>query len=624
MSVPLGCYAMIGHGFVNFHRNLARLLPAGKHLNIELCDPPNMVNRQPSVKARMHRRLLGLLALIGLAALAGVPSAQAASWTLGRELCHAVTPLTWPADATPAAFQCRGLPTGYQRGSLWLRVDLRAMPLDRSNLTLMLHNSRFDRLRVGFAYADGATRWQQIGSGAFGDHWRAGGQIVFAAPHRDAPVQALVLRFDRLAAFPLLRMRLMGGDESSMQATVLAMAVGGALMLLLLGAIYNVSLAVAVRRQFPAWQGAWAACMVVWGSFWSQLDLLVVPGMAGAPSAQICTALACLAITLATFSALTALAPRDVPRLLRRVTLGISLVVGVLGLPLALMREGPIELCAAVLGVLTLANLLAVAACLTVAWRRGSPEARAFAGAWALPMAVLASTQMFETDHLLWGGGSQLMVLLAAAWQTLWLSVAATHRFTRIRHERDRARQAEASAHELARRDPLTALRNRRGFIEMAEMMLTRARDQASPLAVLVIDVDRFKAVNDTHGHEAGDGVLCTLAHRLERWDGDLCTVARFGGEEFAVMVAGLTGYPLAQFAELVREGIEDCDHGPVLGTITVSIGVAEARPGSFDFQTLYRAADEALYRAKRQGRNRVVLATPVPVSAPLHLVHSA
>ena len=559
----------------------------------------------------MQRWLYGLLALIGLAGLWGVPAAQAASYALGHDLCHAVSPAPLSVDAPVPAFQCHGTPSGYQQGSLWLRVDLAAVPIERNGLTLMLHNSRFDRLRVGFAYADGVVRWQQISSGAFGDRWRAGGQIVFTAPHRDAPLQGLVLRFDGLASLTMLRM----------QATVLAMAVGGALMLLLLGAIYNVSLAVAVRRQFPAWQGAWAGSMVVWGAFWSQLDLLVTPGMAGAPSAQICTALACLAITLATFSALTALAPADVPRLARRITLGLSLGVGALGIPLALMRSGPIELWASILGMLTLANLMAVAVCLTLAWRRGSPEARAFAGAWALPMLVLASTQCFDTDHMLWGGGAQLMVLLAAAWQTLWLSVAATHRFTRIRQERDRARQAEASAHELARRDPLTGLRNRRGFIEAAEAMLARAQADANPLAMLIIDVDKFKAINDTHGHEAGDAVLCQLARRLERWDGDLCTVARFGGEEFAVMVAGLTGNPLMQLADCMREGIAACDHGPALGTVTVSIGVAEAAE-SFDFQSLYRAADDALYRAKRQGRNQVVLAAPAPRQ--LHLAHSA
>jgi diguanylate cyclase (GGDEF)-like protein len=126
--------------------------------------------------------------------------------------------------------------------------------------------------------------------------------------------------------------------------------------------------------------------------------------------------------------------------------------------------------------------------------------------------------------------------------------------------------------------------------------------------------VDKFKAINDTHGHDAGDRALCTLAARLERWDGDLCTVARFGGEEFGLMISGLTGPALAQFAERVREGLAQCDHGEALGRITVSIGLAHAS-ASTDFQTLYRMADEALYEAKRQGRNRVVIAGHPPAS---------
>ncbi|MDE1916521.1 MAG: GGDEF domain-containing protein [Sphingomonadales bacterium] len=575
--------------------------------------------------------LLLLLCALASACLGAVAS-QAATpnpvatgpWNLSHDTCHAVTAIPVSENAPLPPFQCRGQPAGYQRNSLWLRVDLTPLPVDRHNLTLMLHNSRFDRLRVGFTYADGVTRWQSIGTGDFGEHWRAGGQIVFSAPHRDAELQGLVLRFDRLASYNLLRMRLMAGDESSLQATVLAMVVGGALMLLLLGAVYNLSLAVALRLQFPAWQGAWAGCMVIWGAFWSQLDLLVIPAMAGAPSAQICTVLACLAITLATFSAVTALARAHVPLALRRITLALGIGIGLLGLPLGLMREGPIDVWASILGVLTLANLLAVATCLTLAWRKGSMEARAFAGAWAVPMAVLASTQMFDTDRLLWGGGAQLMVLLAAAWQTLWLSVAATHRFARMRLERDRARQAEAQAHELARRDPLTGLPNRRGFMERAQVMLDRAQSGGTALALLLIDVDKFKAINDAHGHEAGDAVLCTLGQRLARWDGDLCAVARFGGEEFAVAVAGVSGQLLLQFADAMREAVGECYHGPTVGRVTVSIGVADMQSGC-DVQSLYRRADDALYEAKRRGRDRVVMAPPRPAATPqLHLVHSA
>lgn len=583
------------------------------------------------MKKRVKGWLLMVLCALGLACLGAVASPAAepnsgagSTWDLAHDNCHAVTAIPPAGTLTLPPFQCQGQPEGYQRGSLWLRVDLTALPVDRHNLTLMLHNSRFDRLLVGFAYADGVTRWETIGTGDFGEHWRAGGQIVFSAPHRDAALQGLVLRFDRLASYNLLRMRLMGGDESSLQATVLAMVVGGALMLLLLGAVYNLSLAVALRLQFPAWQGAWATCMVIWGGFWSQLDLLVVPGMAGAPSAQICTVLACLAITLATFSAVTALASGHVPVTLRRITMALGIGTGVLGLPLGLMREGPIDLWANILGVLTLADLLAVAACLALAWRQGSQEARAFAGAWAVPMAVLASTQMFDTDRLLWGGGAQLMVLLAAAWQSLWLSVAATHRFGRMRLERDRARQAEAQAHELARRDPLTGLPNRRGFLERAEAMVEQARRDGTPLALLLIDVDKFKAINDIHGHEAGDDVLCTLGSRLARWEGDLCAVARFGGEEFAVAIAGLSGPPLLRFAEQMREGIGECYHGPAIGHVTVSIGVADMQSGC-DMQNLYRRADDALYKAKRRGRDCVVLAPSRPATTPqLHLVHSA
>ncbi len=553
--------------------------------------------------------LTALLTAIACCVLAAAP-ASASSRILGHDLCHAVTPAT---EAHLPAFQCRGKPENYQHASLWLRADLTAPGIDRHDLTLMMHNSRFDRLRVGFLYTDGQLHWQQIATGQFGAHWRAGGQIVFSAPHRDAPLQAMILRFDRLTHLEFLRLRLLGGDEASQQATVLATAVGGALLLLLLGAIYNASLAVAVRRQFPAWQAAWAACMVVWGLFWSQLVLLISPDLAGAPCAQICTALSCLAITLATQSAVTALSRPHLPALPRHITTALGLAVGVIGVPLSLMRSGSITFWAMVLDTLTLSTLLAVAVCLTLAWRRGSGEARAFAGAWIVPMVALASTQFLDMDSLLWGGGAQMLVLLAAAWQTLWLSVAATHRFTRIRLERDRARQAAASAQDLARRDPLTGLRNRRGLIEAAETMLDAARTQGSPLALLLLDVDKFKVINDTHGHEAGDQVLCTLARRLERWDGAVCTVARFGGEEFAALVAGLSGLPLLQFAETMREGIAQCDHG-ALGMVTVSVGLAEAKadagaeaPGTF--QSLYRLADEALYQAKRQGRNRVVVA---------------
>lgn len=560
-----------------------------------------------------------LLAAWGLG-LAG--SVLAAVPALGEHrLCHAVSTAVAPDAVLPPAFSCTGEPEGYQNGSLWLRAELGGDALAGNAPALLVHNSRFDRLLVTFTYADGVRVHQQVHSGDFGAHWRAGAQIAFPAPGRAAPVAAVTLRFDRLASANLLRLRLTGPDEEEQQSTVLAAVVGSALMLLLVGATYNASLSIVARRQFSAWQAGWAACMLVWGACWSQLLLLVLPGMAGALSAQVCTGLACLAVMLATLSAVTAIEEPHLDPRLRRVTLALGCASGALGVPLSAMRSGPIDLMASLLGFLTLAVLLAVALCLAQAWRRGSPEARAFTGAWAVPMVVLAGTSFVDTDRWLWGGGSQLLVLFSAAWQTLWLSISASRAYSRLRMQRDMALRAGAQAHELARRDSLTGLRNRRGFFEVAGGHLEAPGGM--PVALLLIDVDFFKSINDVHGHDIGDAVLVTIARRIAGWDGDLCAAARIGGEEFAMMVRGLEGAALARFAETVRCEIAACDHGAEIGgrRVTVSIGVAEADGGGTDraeaMAALYRRADASLYAAKHEGRDRVVIGDgAVPAAA--------
>ena len=536
-------------------------------------------------------------------------AARAGTLRLGDALCHAVSDAGRADAAPPRQFVCRGAASGYQRGSLWLRADLARLPVDRGDVVLMVHQTRFDRLAVAFSYADGAIVRQQVRSGDFGAHWRAGGQIAFEAPVRDVPLVALTMRFDHLASESLLRLRLVTRGEAAQQSAALAALIGAALTLLLTGAIYNLSLAVAVRRPFLAWHGAWAACMLVWGTIWSQLDLLVVPGFAGTSSSQTCTFLACLAITLATASAAASFDREALPRRAATATLALGIIVGLVGIPAAFIRSAALDTVGDLLAALVLADLAVVVACLGWAWRRGSAEARDLAAAWAIPMAALALTQVTDIGGALWGGGAQMLVLFAAAWQTLWLSVAATRRLARLRLERDRARAAEALASELAARDPLTGLHNRRGFVRRVARLIDQARIEGAPVALLLIDIDRFKAVNDAHGHEAGDAVLCTVAARLRRWESESCAVARFGGEELAMMIVGIDGFALARFAEGVRIAIAACDHRAAIGdrVVTASIGVAEA-PRADGFQQLYRVADRALYAAKRAGRDRVVL----------------
>jgi len=158
-----------------------------------------------------------------------------------------------------------------------------------------------------------------------------------------------------------------------------------------------------------------------------------------------------------------------------------------------------------------------------------------------------------------------------------------------------------SKAEEEARRDPLTGVANRRAFAQAAA-----AREQ-EPYALLLLDLDHFKKINDTYGHEAGDLALVQVARALQRRlrTGDL--VARIGGEEFVVLLAGVGLQDAMRVAEELRRRIKQlrCETEAGSFACTVSVGVAWHRPGQTLAQVL-RAADRALYAAKRKGRDRV------------------
>jgi diguanylate cyclase (GGDEF)-like protein len=123
-----------------------------------------------------------------------------------------------------------------------------------------------------------------------------------------------------------------------------------------------------------------------------------------------------------------------------------------------------------------------------------------------------------------------------------------------------------------------------------------------------MLDIDHFKAINDTFGHQAGDHVLIEIASRLRRSLRGNDMVARWGGEEFIVLVRDCALPDAGRLAENIRAAIAEVPFGP-MGRITVSIGAAEARDNE-DLQSWLSRADQALYRAKRAGRNEVVADT--------------
>ena len=186
---------------------------------------------------------------------------------------------------------------------------------------------------------------------------------------------------------------------------------------------------------------------------------------------------------------------------------------------------------------------------------------------------------------------------------------------TQVRRKRynDHLRSSVAQTIEMAVTDGLTGLHNRRYLDSHLATLFERARSRRRPLSLMITDIDRFKAINDTWGHDAGDDVLREFAARLKKNVRGIDLACRMGGEEFVIVMPDTEGDVAEKVAERVRAQIA---HAPFsVGTgetsipVTVSVGVSSLRHAGDTVDALLKRADKALYEAKNGGRNRVVAA---------------
>jgi diguanylate cyclase (GGDEF)-like protein len=161
-------------------------------------------------------------------------------------------------------------------------------------------------------------------------------------------------------------------------------------------------------------------------------------------------------------------------------------------------------------------------------------------------------------------------------------------------------------------RDPLTGIYNRRYMMETLQQEFSRAKRLHSTIGVLMVDLDHFKKFNDTYGHNTGDVVLRRVAQELSKNSRTEDTVCRFGGEEFCLVCPDISLENAQYLAEKFRKRIRNLDlriqHKPI-DTVTLSIGIALFPHHAHDAELLLKSADEALYRAKAEGRDRVIVA---------------
>jgi diguanylate cyclase (GGDEF)-like protein len=204
--------------------------------------------------------------------------------------------------------------------------------------------------------------------------------------------------------------------------------------------------------------------------------------------------------------------------------------------------------------------------------------------------------------------GSSEIVLLSAALRSLLRRAGAAEQqviATSTQHEKD-----VTALRHLAETDALSGLLNRRGFSFLAEDAFSLYRRYERPLAVLILDIDFFKKVNDTYGHAAGDAVIQGIGSVLTKTLRISDKVARFGGEEFVVLLHEVDANGIITVAQNLRRAIEalTIDYQGQNLSVTVSIGGAMAQRSDGDVQAVIERADAALYKAKSAGRNRVVI----------------
>lgn len=223
---------------------------------------------------------------------------------------------------------------------------------------------------------------------------------------------------------------------------------------------------------------------------------------------------------------------------------------------------------------------------------------------------ILFCMERLAPDELVWIAlDPVVLTVIATAIINWWIIQPLSERLSQAMTQLNDARK---EAERRAQIDPLTGVLNRRAFFTRLEKAIEHARETHTPLSFLMLDIDRFKRINDTQGHLAGDAVIERVSEAIQT----ACTagqaIGRYGGEEFAILLPDTPIADAVPFAERLRQRIAETIvyHNKSSLNVTASIGVAVLGPDSSDAMFLVESADQALFEAKRSGRNQVRLAT--------------
>ncbi len=555
--------------------------------------------------------LLRVIALI----LAVFWAAAPAHASNGGKMAVCIAPMPAAAQldqrmADPAGFDCLGKQPSHGSGDFLVRLKFAPVTATVDDpLVLRLSSIWQDRARIHFRYADGSQATLDYSARDTARFLTIGAIVELPVPQRAATLNAIFVEAHGSGNMRgvVLGPELLTRSQSvalRLKMTILYSAFAGLALALI---VYNLSMWAALRHRFQLLYCAMVAALGAYTFTSSGMLTILLPWIENNDRLRINYVLLGLAAVTALMFVRSFFETRVIGPALQRafpVVLTAAMAVSLAFALLAPWRIQQLDLAYSAGLTAVLALLIPV---LFNAWRSRSRYFWLFLLAWTAPIAMsftraLHGFNLIEYSFWLDNGN-----LVALSIEGLLSALMINVRLRELGSQRDKALAGEQMARRMAATDPLTGLLNRRAFLDLAIGRKSRQR-------LLLIDIDRFKEVNDRLGHVGGDDVLRGIAEAIQSCRPQRSLAVRLGGEEFGLLIprSAAEACTPEQLLDAVRH------HPMPQGVkVTVSLGYADGSVASEeDWQRLYRVSDAALFRAKSDGRDRACRATDFRAAA--------
>jgi diguanylate cyclase (GGDEF)-like protein len=557
-------------------------------------------------------RLAWLRWMIGALALAfGLALAAPAIAVTGTPLAVCVRPALPKQTAAalfakPAGFDCVTPQTRFGSGDFWI-LSQPLPAITTPDHTVRIGSTWVNRITLYVLYADGAIRQTGFTSRTAGRLLGLGAVIVQPIPQHDAVPVRLLWHVEGAANLRGLILGPAIADHEQRDTTEILLAAlygafGGMAIALI---VYNLALWGALRQAFQPAYCLLVLCLLAYALTSSGALGQMIPDLDNNDRQRLNALFLAGSAAAALLFARTFFERAVFAGWLRPLSTWVMAALMVSATLWATCAPWQFHLLDALLASAYLALLILIPAVLFNAWRTRSNFLWLFTLAWSVPIAV-ASLRVANAFGLLrWSLWLDSSTILSMALESMLSSLAIAYRIRLLSVERDTAREQEIAARLLADTDPLTGLLNRRAFLAQA---IGRSGDQM----LLIADVDHFKRVNESIGHDGGDEVLRVVARALRNAVPAGALVARIGGEEFAILVDATSVVAPDAILDRLRG-----QRMPFDIKVTASIGACTGPLfHEKDWKLLYNCADRALFAAKAAGRDRAREAPSLCIAA--------